>query len=351
MRFSIRVRAARESFAASYGRLSPSEPAGRLSPPVIPTTSLRSLRIATLRIRAQARDALRLPRFAGSTLRGAFGHALYDVGCVTGTRECGPCALRERCVVPYAFDTPIESDEARFHGVPFAPHPFAFDVAFGKSRVRAGAPFTFGLTLFGRATDDVPTFVAALARAGERGLTGERSAFDVSGVDGRTDRGFVELASGSPLVLDRAACRAAVTRLEAPPEFGSRLAVTLRTPLRLASDGRLARLESFHELMRAVARRAKALLAFHEGVDATFDDALDAARSVRTVVRNLRRVHAQRWSQRQGRRMHLDGWLGRLEFEGDFGPCAELIAFASSAGVGKGTAFGFGRLQWSREIA
>lgn len=311
---------------------------------MIPTTSLRSLRIATLRIRAHARDALRLPRFAGSTLRGAFGHALFDVACVTGTRDCEPCALRERCVVPYVFDTPQDADDSRAHGAPFAPHPFAFDVAFGRTRVRAGSPFTFGLTLFGRATDVAPTFIEALARVGERGLTGDRATFTVSGVDARTREGFVEVARGAPLVLDRAAMRAAITHLEPEARQTPRLVVTLRTPLRLASDGRLAAIDSFHALMRATARRAKALLSVHEGVDASFDDALEAARSVRTVVRNLRRVHAQRWSERQGRRMHLDGWLGRLEFEGDIGPCAELIAFAASAGVGKSTAFGFGRM-------
>ncbi|MBK6943016.1 MAG: CRISPR system precrRNA processing endoribonuclease RAMP protein Cas6 [Planctomycetes bacterium] len=316
-----------------------------------PPTSLRSLRIATLRIRARARDALRLPRFAGSTLRGAFGHALFDTACATGTRDCAPCALRERCAVPYVFETPIEADDARLPGVPFAPHPFAFDVAFGGSRLRAGAPFSFGLTLFGRATEYVPTFAAALARTGERGLTGDRSAFDVVGIDGLTEAGWAELASGDPLVLDRHATRAAIKRMDAPAASGSRLRVTLRTPLRLAADGRLARLESFHELMRACARRAKALLAFHEGIDVSFDAALDAARSVRTVVHNLRRVHAQRWSQRQGRRMQLDGWLGRVEFEGDFGACGDLLAFASNAGVGKSTAFGFGRLALRWESA
>lgn len=253
--------------------------------------------------------------------------------------------------MPYVFETPIEADDTRLPGVPFAPHPFAFDVAFGGSRLRAGAPFSFGLTLFGRATEYVPTFAAALARTGERGLTGERSAFDVVGIDGWTGTDWTELASGNPLVLDRAATRAAITRMEAPPVAGTRLRVTLRTPLRLAAGGRLARLESFHELMRACARRAKALLAFHEGVDVSFDAALDAARSVRTVVHNLRRVHAQRWSQRQGRRMQLDGWLGRIEFEGDFGACGELLAFASSAGVGKSTAFGFGRLALRWESA
>lgn len=316
-----------------------------------PSTSLRSLRIATLRIRARARDALRLPRFAGSTLRGAFGHALFDTACATGTRDCAPCSLRDRCAVPYVFETPIASDAAPLRGVPFAPHPFAFDVAFGASRIRAGAPFSFGLTVFGRATEFVPTFAAALARTGERGLTGERSRFEIRGIDGRTDAGWSEIASGSPLVLDRSAMRAAIGRMEPAPVSGTRLSVTLRTPLRLASDGRLTQVDSFHELMRACARRAKALLAFHEGVEVSFDAALDAARAVRTVVHNVRRVHAQRWSQRQERRMHLDGWLGRIVFEGDLAPCAELIAFAASAGVGKSTAFGFGRLAFEWEAA
>lgn len=56
--------------------------------------------------------------------RGAFGRALQHVVCVTRTLDCPPCALKDRCLYPYVFETPPPPDAQIMRKYPAAPHPF-----------------------------------------------------------------------------------------------------------------------------------------------------------------------------------------------------------------------------------
>src|SRR5258708_7487410 len=49
------------------------------------------LNISRYQLRLRARKPVTLPRYLGSTLRGAFGHALKEAVCVVGHRDCDRC--------------------------------------------------------------------------------------------------------------------------------------------------------------------------------------------------------------------------------------------------------------------
>ena len=55
---------------------------------------------ARLQLQALVSTLLRLPDYAGSTLRGAFGSALQRIACMTRVSTCTGCPLLRTC--PYA---------------------------------------------------------------------------------------------------------------------------------------------------------------------------------------------------------------------------------------------------------
>jgi hypothetical protein len=82
------------------------------------------LTLSRYELRLQALEACSLPAFLGSTLRGAFGHALKQAVCVMEHRNCEQCMVADRCMYSYLFETPPPPDLALLRGQQRAPHPF-----------------------------------------------------------------------------------------------------------------------------------------------------------------------------------------------------------------------------------
>ena len=59
-----------------------------------------SFPVARYRFEFQASQAIRLPAYSGSMLRGAFGHALRQLACMTRHKECAGCPLIGSCPYP-----------------------------------------------------------------------------------------------------------------------------------------------------------------------------------------------------------------------------------------------------------
>jgi hypothetical protein len=82
-----------------------------------------SLALSRYELRLEARQSVCLPAFLGSTLRGAFGHALKDAVCTMSHRDCNHCLVADRCIYPYLFETPASVSLPQLRGQQ-APHPF-----------------------------------------------------------------------------------------------------------------------------------------------------------------------------------------------------------------------------------
>lgn len=83
-----------------------------------------SLALSRYELKLRARQSTSLPAFLGSTLRGAFGHALKEAVCLMSHRDCSHCLVADRCIYPYLFETPVPADLPQFRGLQQAPHPF-----------------------------------------------------------------------------------------------------------------------------------------------------------------------------------------------------------------------------------
>lgn len=113
-------------------------------------------------------DRARLPRFKGSTLRGALGIALKRASCALRRQECASCLLAERCVYCRIFETVRSGDDKPGRG---APHPFALVPPMTtRTDFAPEEQLRFSLLLFGDAVRDLPYLIYAVEQMGRKGL-------------------------------------------------------------------------------------------------------------------------------------------------------------------------------------
>jgi hypothetical protein len=297
--------------------------------------------------------ALRLPPYAGSMFRGAFGLALQRVVCATRTYECAPCPLRDRCVYPYVFETPPPPDTRVMRKYSAAPHPFVLEPPAGGRIVVPGEAFELGLTLFGRALRWLPHCIFAFERMGRVGFGSRRVPATLIGINGWVDGRLCRIYSMEEGTLaGTEACTQTVRLPLHPPAGGAeghpseQTEIEFLTPVRVKYDERLAPSLEFHILFRALLRRIAHLSYFHCGGDPSgiaFREWIELARSVRTVSSMLVWHDWTRYSQRQQETMQLGGLIGRVTFEGPLGPFLPLLRLGEVTHVGKATSFGLGQ--------
>ena len=253
--------------------------------------------------------------FAGNLWRGALGHSLRALACLTGAPSCTGCPKKSACAYNYLWETPPPANATRMRLYPQAPHPF----------VLRELPATEGdarnltrlmLTLVGRAQTLLPLLVQALAQAarGEHGVGGRQlllrevqqettlGTMNCQRIDGQA--GLLGLLT-TPLWT-----------LPTPPVANLRL--LLRTPLRVKKEGRAVAPQAmtFADFFGALLRRISMLCAFHTEalLEAPFADLMQNARSVQ-MRSQLNWARQQRFSNRQKQAMPMDGVTGWLEID------------------------------------
>lgn len=285
---------------------------------------------------------LRLPDYAGSALRGAFGHALKRAVCVTRERECKACMLYRSCAYPAVFAPPAPERHAaqKFSEVPA---PYVIEPPpWGARAYASGEPLTFNLVLIGGALKQLPIVVHAFQRAFEHG---------VGSSDGRARLVSVHHlaadASAAPVFHAHAGQLATHEPVLAPPPeiAPERLSLAFDTPLRLQHEGRALGVDALTpaRLLMGLVKRAALLADLHAG-HALQLDFRELARRAETVVGN-KELHWRDWgrySSRQQREMKLGGVVGRWTLEGELAPFWPFLHLGQWLHVGKETTFGLG---------
>lgn len=256
-----------------------------------------------------------LPAFAGNSWRGALGHSLRALACLTGAAACTGCTRKAGCAYNYLWETPPPADATRMRLYPQAPHPFILRELTPAAGAAASGTRLM-LTLVGRADGLLPLVVQALALAarGAHGIAGRQlrlrevlqentlGALDWQRIDGL---GGVL----SPRATAAAYCPAA-------PSQPVRL--MLQTPLRIKKEGRAVAPHqlAFADFFGALLRRISMLCAFHTEapLEAAFAELMLAARAV-LIRSELAWERQQRFSNRQKRAMPMDGVIGWIELD------------------------------------
>ena len=128
----------------------------------------------------------------------------------------------------------------------------------------------------------------------------------------------------------------------------SRARLRFVMPTRLKIRDQLVASIGFRALAFAMLRRTLELAHFHvpgAAIDWSFRPLLDAASAVRVTATDLHWRDWQRYSNRQGTKMSLGGFVGEMEIAGDLAPFAPLLRAAEVLHVGKGATSGLGKVE------
>ena len=312
------------------------------------TTLAPSLPIARLHLLVRAEAALQLPPYAGSMLRGAFGHALLALAPLPHT-DGQPCALHATCPYCQVFANPPLPAHSlqKFSQMP---QPYVVEPPTGGAqRLQPGQTFSFGMVLIGRSLAQLPTIVLAWERALRMGLGVQQSRCTLLAVQ----------QEGADTPLWHAGQASAPAPLRPLPPWPAAVALAGRatlhfdTPLRLQILGKPARAGAeltARTLLITLARRWQLLQDIHLGACAPQQDFAALTKQAQAVALYAPDMHWMDWgrySQRQQQEMKLGGLLGPLQLQGELAPFAPLLHWGQWLHIGKNTSFGLGgyRLQ------
>ena len=305
---------------------------------------LQNFRLARYRVILTARSTIVMPPYAGSTLRGGFGHAFRKMVCTQGPIDCRDCVLKAVCPYPYIFETaPFEgAKQLRTYGD--VPRPFVIDPLDTRGEYRKGESFSFQLTLIGRALDYLPYFLASFRELGEIGIGKGRGRFQLSRV--LSDGGEYIYDSETQMVHNRNNTLSfGDIAGEAAPQPTGQLNLNLLNPTRITHAGKLTDKLPFHLFWRRLIGRISALAYFHcgESLDLDFKGLIAQAETVDTVRSSLRWKDWTRYSSRQNQKMQLGGLVGNVTYAGDLAAFLPFVMLGTFLHVGKNATFGLGK--------
>ncbi len=292
--------------------------------------------------RVRVEDALRLPDYAGSMLRGAFGHALRQIACVTRQKSCTDCSLKSACSYSYLFETPVPPSMAVLRRYPSAPHPIVIEAPLGPRDLAEGETFSFSMVLIGRALFSVPLVVLAWQRACASGLGSRRIRVTLEAYREEGESDWRALEDPAHWKGDTPAI---------PPMPDRDLVLRFLTPYRGKHDGKLTSANDlrFRDFFSHLQRRVGLLRAFHgpEG-EWTWDyvAALEIAERVTWEAVDAHWMDWTRYSSRQVREMQLGGVLGSYRLpNAELEPLWPLLYLGQWVHAGKNTSFGLGQYE------
>ena len=302
-----------------------------------------TLSITRLHLTVRAEGPLQLPPYAGSMLRGAFGHALLALSPLPHT-DGKPCALHASCPYCQLFAAPPLPGHS-LQKFSHMPQPYVIEPPTGGAqRLQTGQTFGFGLVLIGKALGLLPTVLQAWQRALRTGLGPQHTPCTL--VDIYDENGTQRLSNKREQLSNLS------TTLPPAPALGTQATLHFCTPLRLQVQGKPVRAGQLtaRDLLIALARRHQLLCDVHLGAAAPQYDFKTLVEQVQAVALQAQDLHWFDWgrySQRQKQEMQLGGLLGAVTLHGDLAPFAELLHFGQWLHVGKNASFGLGgyRLQ------
>lgn len=296
--------------------------------------------IARYRFEFIVTTCIRLPDYAGSTLRGAFGHALRSVACMTKEKNCKQCPLYQDCAYTNIFEAPAPEHHAlqKFSQIPNA---YVFEPPPRGAKVYApGQLLTFHLVLFGKANARLSLIIFALQKA---------FAQEVGHGTARLDKVWQETETGDALIyseestsISRPHPEIRITTLPKEDE----VVLSFSTPLRLQHNGKILEPHEItaSDVLMTLARRIGLIREFHCGQVLNLDYAGLKNKSLAVgFQQNLKWQSFTRYSNRQNRFLNYNGLVGECAFSRLDEIFLPLLVLGTWIHVGKGATFGLGK--------
>lgn len=314
-----------------------------------------ALKVSRFEIVLRAQGEAVLPALIGSTLRGAFGHALKAISCSVAHQNCEICLLSEACLYPTIFE-PTSNGKMKD-----IPRPFIFEPPVPpltreisahqtiKLRVADKGKISFGLVLIGEASQKLPYFVYALELMARHGLGVERQSFSVAEVfqiDAKNSKTSIYTPERIKILpFPETDLAEFVRHRTGEIETSENLKIFMQTPLRIRRNKKLLEKITFVEFFKQCSLRLKFLLeGYGCALEYDYQTLMKNAEKVEVISDQLWRYQLSRHSNRQNKKFGLDGMLGEIEFNGgDFSKFLPFIAACEILNVGSASSLGMGK--------
>lgn len=309
------------------------------------------------RFTIEALQAMDLPSYKGTTLRGGFGITFRRLVCYQPhVPRCDDCLLRFSCPYPYLFDTYPPPDAEVLGQHQDVPLPLVIEPPNDRRRhLEPGDTLEFHVILVGESVRYLSYLAVAFQELGRQGLGKARGRFKLCELTAvhpyRPDTAIV-YEENSPNVIRAATlpitfAECATRAVALPPD---RVTVHFQTPTRLKDAGLIIReTPPFLVFWRALMRRVSSLAYFHCGQqwEADYRGLLQAAKEVQLVDAGTHWAEFRRYSTRQQQGVSFGGVVGSATYAGDLRPFLPVLALGELVHVGKSTVFGNGRFRLS----
>ena len=301
----------------------------------------QNIKFYSYRVRLLATENIYLPNFSGSTLRGAFGHALRKVSCMSKMDNHQNCILKNKCPYFLSFETTRKDTPS---GLRTYPHPFILEPPINTRKINAGNQFDFKFVLIGKAVNVLPYFILAFNQMGSVGLGKGRGKFELLDVSTYPQSRIIYNSKDNDLT--DGGDELSIKKMD----IGNCITLNFLTPTRLKEKGKYIMVPSFEAIVRASLRRMSLLANAYcdTELDLPYGELIEEARSIRIVRDGTNPCIINRYSSRQERKVPLHGITGSVDYEGDFTPFAELLDAIRWLHLGGATAFGFGNVKVER---
>ncbi len=303
-----------------------------------------ALPVARYQVDIELNDNLSLQEYAGSMLRGGFGHALKGVSCVTRTPTCDGCPLRSGCAYSLVFQ-PVAPKEIALKRYTTTPVPYTVEpMGWGRQRLTAGERFSFRMVLMGPAIASLSLIILAWQRAWQRGFGPSKAKGEVMAINWQQPDGtWQEVFSREQPIIQP---HDASIRLPETP-VPQQVRLNLITPMRLEVNKCPVGPDRFLLALLAtnLQRRVKLLQQFYFEEAEFAQDQISQEDIVSGVMMNTNLGWRDwtRYSNRQHRKMNLGGVVGSIVLSGELNALWPYLQLGEWLHVGAKTSFGFGR--------
>ncbi len=310
--------------------------------------SLHQLSLAKYRFILRTREALILPFYKGSVLRGGFGSVFRKLICINKNKNCPDCILRNKCVYSYIFETSPPSNSSHLSKYKNIPHPFVLEPPLENKREYAeDENLSFNLILIGRAIDYLPYFIFTFCQLGEIGLGKKRAHYELIRVDSfGNHKKTGTVYDNQTQTLRNINTKIDISRIVSSLKSSTNhLTLKFITPTRIKYQGTYTSHPHFHIILRALLRRLSSLLYFHCGEELNIDykEVIEEAKKIETLETKVNWIDWERYSARQQQRMKLGGFIGRVTYQGNITKFLPFLKVGEYTHLGKAAVFGLGK--------
>lgn len=292
---------------------------------------------------------IHLPEYAGSSLRGVFGHALKKLACITKQQTCDGCLLRNQCAYTQLFE-PI-AQKSQLNQSNKSPVPYVIHApTWGKKSYKIGETLCFGMTLIGEhAIKQLPLIMLAWQQAFARGVCASKGTAVLKAVylTSSHQKHCIYQEGGEiqphQSTIELKNVQHDASQLEA-------IVLQVLTPLRLQKNGKALPPKEInaYTLLMSTLRRISLMDHLH-GLGVSIQ--AETAKSLSEAAKNIEISHTLRWqdwerySSRQKKTMKLGGCVGDITLKGDLTPFLPYLKLGEYLHVGKEASFGLGQYE------